>query len=136
MWSSYAATATDNTDINENDAIAMAVVLRLSREPTCRPGVFFSRLELNQLLSLYSRHVVSGEWRDYAIDQRGDAAVFSIFRRSAERPLYAISKIAQTTPGQRLYVVSRGARTLRQGACIAEVLSVFDRRLRLVPSAF
>lgn len=114
----------------------MAVMLRLSREPACRPGVFFSRLELNQLLSLYSLHVVSGEWRDYAIDHRRDAAVFSVFRHAAERPLYAISKFTQATPGQPLYVVSRGGRTLCQGAGIAEVLSVFDRRLRLVSSAF
>ncbi len=57
-------------------------------------AVFFSRTELNQLLSLYSRQVMRGEWRDYAIDQRENAAVFSVFRHTQERPLYTIVKFA------------------------------------------
>jgi hypothetical protein len=51
------------------------------------PANFFTRAELNLLLSLYSRHVMSGEWRDYAIDRQDDMAVFSIFRRTFEGAL-------------------------------------------------
>ena len=65
--------------------------------------IFFSRPELNQLLSLYSRQVVRGEWRDYAIDQHDGAALFSVFRHTHESPLYTIVKTAPgTAPARRL----------------------------------
>jgi len=48
-----------------------------------KPIVFFERRELTRLLSLYGRMVAAGEWRDYGIDGLTDAAVFSVFRRSA-----------------------------------------------------
>ena len=60
----------------------MATVYRMAEAQRQRRPIFFDRTELNQLLSLYSRRVASGEWRDYAIDQRGGSAVFSVFRHS------------------------------------------------------
>ena len=54
--------------------------------------IHFTRSELNQLLSLYSRRVAGGEWRDYAIDQRAGQAAFSVFRHTHDRPLYTITK--------------------------------------------
>ena len=60
--------------------------------PPAAAAVFFDRRELNQLLSLYGRMVAAGHWRDYAIDGLKDAAVFSVFRRSSEVPLYRIEK--------------------------------------------
>lgn len=92
--------------------------------------VHFTRPELNRLLGLYSRNVAAGEWRDYAIDQRGDCAVFAVFRRAQESPLYTVTK--RTIAGQgHHFVVAAGQRTLHEGATIDEVLSVFTSRLRL-----
>ena len=55
--------------------------------------VSFNRNELRELLNEYSRRVASGEWRDYAIDFKRDRAVFSVFRHTAEHPLYSIEKL-------------------------------------------
>ena len=54
--------------------------------------VSFDRQELNQILTVYGRHVAEGDWRDYAIDNLRDSAVFSIYRRTSETPLYRIVK--------------------------------------------
>jgi hypothetical protein len=95
-------------------------------------ATFFNRQELNQLLSLYSRQVACGEWRDYAIDQRGSSAVFSVFRHSHAAPAYRIAKRAAEPGSGREYVVSRGRETLKQAASMTEVLSIFGRRPSLV----
>src|SRR5947207_15560326 len=54
--------------------------------------VTFERRELTRILGLYGRKVAAGEWRDYAIDFLKDRAVFSVFRRSSEVPIYRIEK--------------------------------------------
>src|SRR6187455_3828948 len=54
--------------------------------------VRFDRRELDQILRLYGRMVAANEWRDYAIDHLFDRAVFSVFRRTSETPLYSITK--------------------------------------------
>ena len=95
--------------------------------------IFFDRNELNQLLSLYSRRVASGEWRDYAIDQRGGSAVFSVFRHSQDAPLFRIAKRSGPGAPSGRYVVSSGQETLKQAATMSEVLSIFRVNLRLVP---
>src|SRR5258708_32012733 len=62
------------------------------------PGkVTFSRRELNGILRLYGRMVAAGEWRDYAIDFLRDRAVFSVFRRTSEVPIYRIEKDRKST---------------------------------------
>src|SRR5262252_5957540 len=50
--------------------------------------VTFDRRELSRIFGLYGRKVAAGEWRDYAIDFLKDRAVFSVFRRTAEVPIY------------------------------------------------
>src|SRR5690349_7109955 len=62
------------------------------RQPPAASQVTFSRRELNRILDLYGRKVAAGEWRDYAIDFLKDRAVFSVFRRTSELPLYRIEK--------------------------------------------
>jgi len=110
----------------------MPQVVRLPLHRPRRRGVYFSRSELNQLLSLYSRHVINGEWRDYAIDHRPGEAVFSVFRHSAQGPQFTISKIARGGGKQGVYVVSRRGQQLKRGDSITEVLEVFQRKLQLV----
>ncbi len=92
---------------------------------------FFDRHELSQLLSLYSRRVASGEWRDYAIDQRGGSAVFSVFRHTHDAPAFRIAKRPSRFGGGE-YVVSSGAETLKQAATMSEALTVFSPSLRVV----
>jgi len=96
---------------------------------------FFERSELNQLLSLYSRRVASGEWRDYAIDQRGTSAVFSVFRHSHDAPLFRIAKRAGGAGRKGEFVVSSGCETLKQAATLREALSIFARQIRPIPAA-
>lgn len=110
----------------------MTEMLRLSdyRKKKRKPPVFFDRQELRQLLDLYSRRVASGEWKDYAIDQYGPMAVFSIFRHSFDQPLFAIAK---TPTGKGCdYVVFSGKQQLKHGRTIGEALAVLERQLRLL----
>jgi hypothetical protein len=97
--------------------------------------VSFDRRELSKLLNLYSLRVASGEWRDYAIDFRPGMAIFSIFRHTAESPLFAIAKVpkgAAAGGSNAGYVVYNGPRKLAHGDSLEDVLHVFDRKLRLL----
>jgi hypothetical protein len=97
--------------------------------------VTFNRLELGQILDLYGRKVAEGEWRDYAIDFGKERAVFSIFRRSSEMPLYRIEKDPRLARKQGAYsVVTATGLILKRGQELAKVLAILDRRLKLVVS--
>ena len=77
--------------------------------------------------------VAAGEWRDYAIDFTRDAAVFSVFRRAAEMPLYRIVKDARLRNRQGLYsVIAATELVLKRGHELPRVLAAIDRRLTLV----
>lgn len=108
----------------------MATVFRLSDLRRRVRPVFFSRAELNQLLSLYSRQVMRGEWRDYAIDQHDGAALFSVFRHTQENALYTVVKTAAGAAGrQGDFVLMSGRRRLASGAALADVLSGLKRQV-------
>src|SRR5690242_21934319 len=78
--------------------------------------VTFNRLELNRILNLYGRMVADGEWRDYAIDFLRDRAVFSVFRRASEIPIYRIEKDPRLARKQGIYsVISATGLILRRG---------------------
>ena len=95
--------------------------------------VTFDRRELNRLLGLYGRKVAAGEWRDYAIDFLKDKAVFSVFRRASEVPIYRIEKDPRLARKQGAYsVVSAGGLILRRGHELDRVLLVIDRKLAVV----
>ena len=97
--------------------------------PPVRGQVFFDRRELDALLRLYGRQVAAGEWRDYAIDGLSDAAVFSVFRRTAEQPAYRIEKRPALARRQGAWAVyGQGGVVLRRGHELAQVLRVFDSR--------
>jgi hypothetical protein len=68
--------------------------------PTETDQVAFDRVELNHILSLYGRMVSAGEWRDYGLSFLRDVAVFSVFRRAAEHPLYRIEKRRASATGR------------------------------------
>lgn len=97
--------------------------------------VRFDRRELDQILRIYSLMVGAGEWRDYAIDHMKDCAVFSVFRRSSEVPLYRIEKHPRLARKQGAYsVVAASGLILKRGHELANVLKVFDKPLRVVAS--
>jgi hypothetical protein len=90
----------------------------------------FDRSELKRILSTYGRMVMAGEWRDYAIDFRDDVAVFSVFRRSSEMPLYSIEKRPKLKDRQGQYsVLAPGGQILKRGHDLGTVLRVLDRKL-------
>ncbi|MCP9630587.1 DUF2794 domain-containing protein [Rhodopseudomonas palustris] len=98
-----------------------------------QPRVTFNRLELNRILNLYGRMVADGEWRDYAIDFLKDQAVFSVFRRASEVPIYRIVKDPRLARKQGAYsVVGASGQILRRGHELDRVLLVIDRKLALV----
>jgi hypothetical protein len=96
--------------------------------PAAPNRVSFDRSELQAILNLYGRKVAAGEWRDYAIDFMPDKAVFSIFRRSSEMPLYRIEKDPKLAKKQGAYavVVSTGL-ILKRGPELNRVLRVLDK---------
>ncbi|HUB95537.1 MAG TPA: DUF2794 domain-containing protein [Stellaceae bacterium] len=100
----------------------MSTVLRLADYRRKHKRVFFSRPELHQLLSLYSRQVARGEWRDYAIGQQDGTAQFSVFRHTHESPLYTVIKAAPGTGRPADFVLRRGRQCLASGAALADVL--------------
>lgn len=92
--------------------------------------VHFHRTELNIILSLYGRMVAAGEWRDYGISALRDAAIFSVFRRTAEQPLYRIEKRPKMALRQGLYcIVAMDGRILKRGSDLRQVLRVLERKL-------
>jgi len=103
--------------------------------PAGPPVTRFDRRELNCILRVYGRNVAEGEWRDYAIDFRRDEAVFSIFRRASEMPLFRIVKDMRLARRQGAYsVVAAGGMILKRGPDLERVLAVLERKrgLRLV----
>lgn len=93
----------------------------------------FDRRELEQILWLYGRMVAAGEWRDYAIDFLKDRAVFSVFRRSSDVPIYSIVKDPKLARKQGSYsVVAAGGQVLKRGQELPRVLRVLDRTLKSV----
>jgi hypothetical protein len=96
--------------------------------------VFFERRELDVLLRLYGRMVAAGEWRDYGVDGLREAAVFSVFRRASEAPVYRIEKRPALARRQGAWaVIGQGGVVLKRGHDLDQVLKIFDRRrLRIV----
>jgi hypothetical protein len=95
--------------------------------------VRFERPELDRILGVYGRMVADGEWRDYAIDFLKDRAVFSVFRRSSEVPIYRIEKNPKLSRRQGAYsVISATGLIMRRGHELERVLRVFDKKLSLV----
>jgi hypothetical protein len=92
--------------------------------------VAFHRTELGPILTLYGRMVAAGEWRDYGISCLREVAVFSIFRRTAENPLYRVEKRPSLRGKQGQYaVIGAEGQVLRRGNDLAQVLRVLDRLL-------
>lgn len=98
-----------------------------------RTRITFDRRELQTILHLYGIMVASGEWRDYAIDMLYERAVFSVFRRASEMPLYRIEKTPKNARKQGIYtVLAADGRILKRGHDLAQVLRVLVKKPKLV----
>ena len=94
------------------------------------PDVRFERKELDAILRVYGRMVAAGEWRDYAIDFLGDRAVFSIYRRASEAPLFTVEKRPELKSRQGQFaILAASGHVLKRGRELAQVLRLFDRKL-------
>lgn len=101
--------------------------------PQSQQVISFDRRELSMILNLYGRKVAAGEWRDYAIDFTKQRAVFSIYRRTSEVPLYRIEKDPRLARKQGAYsVIAAGGLVLKRGADLARVIAVLEKSIRLV----
>ncbi|MCL2716531.1 MAG: DUF2794 domain-containing protein [Alphaproteobacteria bacterium] len=121
------------TVVEDADSSAERAALRGALLPSHPGRVTFNRPELNRILNLYGRMVADGEWRDYAIDFLKDRAVFSVFRRASEVPIYRIEKDPRMARRQGMYsVIAATGLILRRGHDLERVLLVIDRRFALV----
>src|SRR5579885_2473153 len=97
------------------------------------PCVTFDRRELDRILGLYGRMVAAGEWRDYAIDFLRDRAVFSVFRRASEVPIYRIEKNPMLARKQGAYSgISATGLIVKRGHELDGVLRAVDKSLKLL----
>ena len=99
-----------------------------------KPGAYdrvsFHRTELSVILSTYGKMVAAGEWRDYSMDFLKDVAVFSVFRRATEHPLYRIEKRPKLATKQGAYaVIGQDGQVLKRGKDLKLVMKVFDAKL-------
>ena len=91
--------------------------------------VGFDRYELGAILNVYGQMVSAGHWKDYALNFEADRAVFSIFRRASEQPLYRIEKTPalRNKQGQFCVIASSG-HILKRGRDLKTVLRIFDKQ--------
>jgi hypothetical protein len=99
-------------------------------QSTAPEAIHFHRLELGIIMGLYGKMVAAGEWRDYGISALRDAAIFSVFRRTAEYPLYRIEKRPKLRNRQGQYcVIGMDGQILKRGHDLKAVLRVLERKL-------
>ncbi|MBW8790687.1 DUF2794 domain-containing protein [Rhizobium leguminosarum] len=130
---------TDQPDLRHGESrsvdnsSSVVVDLREYRQSKDPLPVTFHRRELDAILWIYGRMVGDGDWRDYAIDHLKDRAVFSVFKRSGEMPLFRIEKNPKLAAKQGAYsVINTNGTILKRGHELNQVLKVFDKALKLV----
>ncbi|CDM59607.1 MULTISPECIES: DUF2794 domain-containing protein [Rhizobium] len=115
---------------NSSSVVVDLKEYKQSKDP---PPVTFHRRELDAILWIYGRMVGEGEWRDYAIDHLRDCAIFSVFKRSGEMPLFRIEKNPKLATKQGAYsVFNTHGVILKRGHELQQVLKVFNKALKLV----
>ena len=127
----------DQPDLRRGDTSSRGsstmIDLREYRQDKDPLPITFHRRELDAILRIYGRMVGEGEWRDYAIDHLKDKAVFAVFKRSGEMPLYRIEKNPKLAAKQGAFsVIDVNGRILKRGHELPQVLKVFDKALKLI----
>ena len=101
-----------------------------SRRVVDTEKVNFSRHELTKILKIYGQMVSKGEWRDYSISSLSSKAIFSIFRRTSENPLYMIIKTPKLAKKHATFsIVAMNGMTLKQGNDLQSIIQIFNKNL-------
>ncbi len=109
--------------------------VRQSHTPSEWPEVRFDRRELDQILRVYGFMVAGGEWRDYGISHLKDRAVFAVYRRASEMPLYRIEKNPKHARKQGAFaIINAAGMVLKRGHDLGVLMRYFDRKISLVQS--
>jgi hypothetical protein len=124
---------TDNSGMEGGDGSAILIPLHDARGGKTDAFVGFDRRELDQILRIYGRMVAANEWRDYAIDHLKDRAIFSVYRRAHDLPLFQIVKDPRLARKQGMFsIIATTGAVLKRGHDLSRVLGFFDSKLRLV----
>ena len=92
--------------------------------------ISFHRTERAPILSVYGRMVASGVWRDYGISSLREFAVFSVFKRTSENPIYQIEKRPKLFIKQSQYLIlGIDGQILKRGNDLVALLRFFDKKL-------
>ncbi len=119
----------DGADKSSTSVVDLGIY-RQSLDPSRSPSIV---VKLDAILWVYGRMVGEGDWRDYAIDHLKDKAVFSVFKRAGDYPLYRIEKNPKLAAKQGAFsVVATDGRTLKRGHDLKQVLKVFDKALKAI----
>ncbi|MEM5502110.1 DUF2794 domain-containing protein [Ahrensia kielensis] len=119
----------------QSNSVDNVVSIIDARKKDQKTEVKFDRRELDQILQVYSFMVAGGDWRDYAIDHLQDRAVFSVFKRTSEMPLFRIEKDPKRAQKQGAYsVITAAGQVIKRGHDLKQVLKVFDKAIKLVQS--
>ena len=98
--------------------------------PDAHEKVVFHRADLTSMMGLYGRMVAAGEWRDYSMSFLSEVAVFSVFKRTSENPIYQVEKRPKLRQHQGQYAVfGFNGQILKRGHDIKQVLCVLERKL-------
>ena len=128
---------TKNTVSTANKGNADVIKLSRSGQPPNQQQkrveqIAFDRRELSEILRVYGYRVAAGEWRDYALDFQRDRAVFSIFKRSSEMPIFQVEKNPKLARKQGAYsVINAAGLILKRGHELRQVLKVLEPRKHL-----
>lgn len=94
--------------------------------------IFFSKIELSSILNLYSRQVSKGYWRDYAIDNLIDNAIFSVYRHSQDKPMYQIIKNSQKGfRNKPMFFIKKNEEIINKSNNLSLILSNFEKKLNI-----
>jgi hypothetical protein len=128
-----ATTESADKESSGGHANLIPLAARQPQNPAIAGPVVFGRQEINKIFEVYGRRVAEGEWRDYAIDHAREQAVFSIFRRTSEQPLYRIVKQPKLARRQGAFsLLGANGAVLKRGHDLANLLRVIDKPLKLV----
>lgn len=109
----------------------MSTIVRITDYRHAAPDTCFNKRELEQLLAVYSRRVISGEWKDYGITHEPTMAAFLIYRNASQQPTFTVVK-RLTGAGKIDFTVFHGRERLRRSASLTDAISVLKRKFRLV----
>ena len=124
---------TDRGGMEGGDESAILIPLYEARREQLDVPISFDRRELSQIFRLYGRMVAANEWRDYAIDHLRDRAVFSVYRRAHDAPLFQIVKDPRLARKQGMFsIVAATGLVMKRGHELTRVLGYFDRKPQIV----